>query len=79
MQPQPAREKNTEGAAPTCQALPHFHEPCSATAITRCVKRERWFCAVHAMMLSGTRGRSKKATWAVKGSGRAGRRDVHNL
>jgi hypothetical protein len=48
MQPQPAREKNSEAAAPTCQAVSHLDEPCNSPAIARCEKCDQWFCAAHA-------------------------------
>jgi len=48
MQPQPAKEKISEAIAPTCEALSHLDEPCTAPATTRCDGCGQWFCAAHA-------------------------------
>ena len=47
MQPQPAREKNDEGIAHTCQAQSHLDEPCNAPGIVHCEKCDQWLCAAH--------------------------------
>jgi hypothetical protein len=47
MQPQPAKEKSSEGPASACQALSHSDQPCNAPAITQCEKCDQWFCAAH--------------------------------
>ena len=44
MQPQPARE----APAPTCQALSHLHDFCTAAATKYCAKCDQWFCDAHA-------------------------------